>query len=60
MCEARSRRFDRTRRDTSIGRDYIEGEERVLAISCMTVLLQAWIRGGTILYEESGLSFGLR
>jgi hypothetical protein len=31
MCEARSRRFDRTRRDTSIGRDYIEGEERVLA-----------------------------
>jgi hypothetical protein len=32
----------------------------VLATSCMTVLLQAWIRGGTILYEESGLSFGLR
>jgi len=31
MCEARSRRFDRTRRDTSIGGDYIEGEERVLA-----------------------------
>jgi hypothetical protein len=31
MCEARSRRFDWTRQDTSIGRDYIEGEERVLA-----------------------------
>jgi len=25
----------------------------------MTVLLQARIRGGTILHEESGLSFGL-
>ena len=31
MCEARSRRLDRTQWEGGIGRDYIEGEERVLA-----------------------------